>query len=83
MCVCICVSLEEKLYCPSKGLLYLSTYLFNVPSVLHGFKNSKSHPFPPISIHRLEKEYELPYFLSSLEAFQLIQVKEVVPAPAR
>lgn len=57
--------------------------LFNISSVLPVFKNSKSHLLPPISIHRLEKEYKLPYFISSLEAFQLIQMKTLAPAPAR
>lgn len=61
----------------------LHRQLFNIPSVSPVLKNSKSHVLPPISIHRLEKEYELPYFISSLEAFQLMQVKTVAPAPAR
>lgn len=61
----------------------LHRQLFNIPSVLSVLKNSKSHVLPPISIHRLEKEYELPYFISSLEAFQLMQVKTVAPASAR
>lgn len=77
----VCLSLVEKLYCPSNGLMSDSCLIF--PLVLHVLKNSKSHPLPPISIHRLEKEYELPYFLSSQEAFQLIQMKKVIPAPAR
>lgn len=58
--------------------------LFNIPSCPSCFlKTVNLILFPPISICRLEKEYELPYFLSSLEAFQLIQMKKVVPAPAR
>lgn len=76
-CVCLlwrnCIAFLKDFY----------RQLFNIPSVLSVLKTSKSHVLPPISIHRLEKEYQLPYFLSSLEAFQLMQVKTVAPAPAR
>lgn len=77
MCVCV----WWKNYIAFLKDLYRQ--LFSISSVLPLFKNSKSHLLPPISIHRLEKEYELPYSISSLDAFQLKQMKTVAPAPAR
>lgn len=81
----LCLSFGRRTTLPfCRTYVLTARQLFNIPSCPSCcLKTVNLILFPPISICRLEKEYELPYFLSSLEAFQLIQMKKVVPAPAR